>query len=207
MKKVVVTVLAFTILLGVTSLAQTKKSNGLKAGVSIANFSGSDVSATNDKTGLSAGVFWGIDVSNQIRIQPELLYTMRGAKGDTAGITGQINLDYIEVPVLIKWMLPTKGTVDPSLFAGLAPALNIRAKAKGLSGGLTGEIDIKDEVKDVDFSAVFGGGFDFAAGNGNFGFDVRYAMGLSSIDDTGFDLDVKNEAWTVMLAYTIPMGQ
>jgi len=207
MKKVLVTFVALVMLLGVTSQAKTKMSWGPKAGASLANWIGSDVSGTDAKLGLSAGAFLGIDVANQIRFQPELLYVMKGLKATESGVDVKVKLNYLEVPVLIKWMIPTQGTVDPSLFVGLAPAFNMSAKANGSFGGGSLEVDIKDIIKNIDFGAVFGGGVDFAAGTGSFGFDVRYTMGLSSIDDSGSDANIKNAAWSAMFAYTMPIGQ
>lgn len=209
MKKLLVTVLAMAALMALLYApvqGQTKVQAGFKAGLNLANLSGDDVEGLDSKIGFAGGGFLAIDASEQIRIQPELLYTMKGAKDEEQGIDVKLKLNYLEVPVLVKWMIPTQGTVLPSLFIGPAAAFNMSAKVSGEEGGISIDIDIKDEVKDIDFGLIFGGGLDFAAGSGNFILDVRYTLGLSSIDDTDYDDDVKNGAFSAMIGYAFPLG-
>ena len=68
-------------------------------------------------------------------------------------------------------------------------------------------IDIKDEVKSFDFGVVFGGGLDFAAGSGSFVIDIRYTLGLTSVDDSGFDADLKNKVFSASIGYALGVGQ
>lgn len=64
----------------------------------------------------------------------------------------------------------------------------LSAKAKAESGGSSGEIDIKDSFKGIDFGANLGFGYKMENGL-NFG--ARYNLGLASIADED-NTDVKN---------------
>lgn len=209
MKRVFSTLLMlalFFTICGTTLQAQSKITYGPKAGLTLANLYGDDNSETDSKIGFAGGGFLSIQASDQIVIQPELLYTTKGAKFDTLGLELKLKLNYIEVPILIKWMFPTEGTVKPSLFIGGAPAFLASAKAEVSVGGAAVEADIKDITKSFDFGVIVGGGLDFAAGSGTFAIDVRYTLGLTSIDDTGFDEDVKNKAFSASIGYAIGVG-
>ena len=210
MKRVLSTMLMFALfftICGTTLQAQSKITYGVKGGLSLANLYGDDISDVDSKIGFTAGAFLNIGTSGQISIQPELLYTMKGAKDDVLGLEEKLKLNYIEVPILIKWTSPSEGTIRPNLFIGPAPAFLMSAKFEETFGGVLVEIDIKDEVKSFDFGVVFGGGLDFAAGSGSFVIDIRYTLGLTSVDDSGFDADLKNKVFSASIGYALGVGQ
>src|SRR5574341_2061464 len=205
MKKLLKMLMALVLVLGCTSQAQTKMSFGPKAGVSLANLTGDDADSilvdATWKFGFSGGAFLAIDVAQQFRVQPELLYAMRGAKEDTTD--AKLKLDYVAFPILLKWMAPTQGKAKPSLFVGPEVAFLMSAKFDTIGGN----IDVKDSTKSVDFGIVIGGGLDLAAGSGEVTFDVRYNLGLAKIDDTPSDFSIKNSGFTAMIGYAIPIGR
>jgi hypothetical protein len=189
----------FTLLLvlaAFTSISLAQMQMGLKAGLNIANLSGDDVENNDSKTGFAGGVFFMYQFSNMFAIQPEAYYTMKGAtlnetfEGVSVDFT--YTLDYIEVPLLFKLIIPIEGSnIRPSIFAGPAIGFKATAKVKTEAQGESYEEDIED-VKSTDFDLVFGGGLGFPVGNNELGFDVRYIMGLSTIDDSAEGFDVKN---------------
>jgi hypothetical protein len=189
----------FTLLLilaAFTSFSLAQMQIGPKAGLNIANLSGEDVEDTDTKTGFAGGVFFMYQFSNMFAIQPEAYYTMKGAtqklsiEGVTVDITG--TLDYIEVPLLLKLLIPIQGSsVHPAIFAGPSVGFNITAKEKYEAQGESYEIDYED-VKSTEFGMVFGGGVGFPVGKNELGFDVRYILGLTTVDDSAEAADVKN---------------
>jgi len=58
-----------------------------------------------------------------------------------------------------------------------------------------------DDVKSTDFGLVFGGGFDYEMGEGFLTFDARYALGLTSLDDSDLEEDIKNTGIMFMVGY------
>jgi Outer membrane protein beta-barrel domain len=178
---------------------------GIKAGLNLANLSGDDISDTDSRTGFAGGLFFMYQFSDMFAIQPEAYYTMKGAtdKGTIEGFSydAEIKLDYIEVPLLLKFLIPIKGSgIKPAIFAGPSVGFNLSAKSKIEAGGQTFEEDMQD-VASTDFGLVFGGGIGFPVGNGELGLDIRYILGLSTIDDSADKADVKNSVINFNLYY------
>lgn len=215
MKKLMVVL--SVLLLATAVLAQDEgkglTAKGFKAGVNIANITGSDVddfmdvlsyfagASLSNKTlmGFSFGGFVTYNFSPTVALQPELLYSMKGftitAEGEDEDV--DVKMDYIEIPVLFKFMFG-KGTAKPYLFAG--PSLGILVSSKMKSGGES--VDAKDLWKTTDVGVVFGGGVGFPLGQGALSLDGRYTMGVTNTPDAGdADINIKNSNISFMVGY------
>jgi hypothetical protein len=163
---------------------------GLKAGVTLASFRG-DAAALSDgsreffpgnRVGFVGGAFVALPMGPRVLLQPEVVYTQKGAQysGEPGRETWQA--EYLEIPLLLKLLLGS-GPARPALFAGPAAGFKIDAKVVGRSPG--GEEDensaIGDAVRSVDWGLVFGAGVDIAAGDGTLTLEGRYARGLSPL--------------------------
>ena len=190
------------LLLAIPAMAQDEgtglTAKGFKAGINLANFTGDQAGDSDMKLGIAAGGFLTYNFSPQFAIQPELLYIMKGAKHGSGDAEEKMKLDYLEVPLMFKFAIPSQGNFKPCLFAG--PSFGFLMSAKHEEAGES--VDIKDDVKSMDMGLSFGGGFGVAmAAGGMVTFDVRYTMGMSSIDDTGDDADIKNTGIMILLGY------
>jgi opacity protein-like surface antigen len=183
---------------------------GIKAGVNIAGVRGSDTDSHHkSRIGFVGGGFLTYAFTPALAIQPEVLYSQKGYKWEDGSCKETGKYDYIEIPILLKYMFQMQGSTTPSLYAGVAPAFLMSAKVEwedcewgdGLILGNSGSEDIKDYTKSTDFGFVFGGGVDFALGTGLLMFDVRYTLGLTETDDTDYNWDEKNKAITIMAGY------
>jgi len=189
-KAMLIGAVAIMLLLPSLSLAKGIKV-GFKIGVNNADLFGEEAkqmeqdlgAELKSKWGLCAGGFIQFNISKVLAIQPEFLYTMKGARmeeevlGETLKVA--FNLSYLEVPVLVKFMIPTPGGVKPSLFVGPAIAFKLDAKMKMELAGQTDEEDLSDDMKDTEFGLIIGGGLDF----GKLTFDVRYNLGLTTLSE------------------------
>jgi hypothetical protein len=169
---------------------------GPKAGLNIANLVGDDVEefhlGEDSKTGFTGGIFFMYQFSNLFAIQPEVYYTMKGSTREIDNVQLTFSVDYIEVPVLLKLIIPVEGSnIRPSIFAGPSVGFNTTAKFKIEADGESEEEDVED-VKSTEFGLVFGGGVGFMIGKNELGFDIRYILGLTTLDDSDFDGDIKN---------------
>jgi hypothetical protein len=181
-----------------TSLSPTKKtisvnskvSFGIKAGVNVANVHDDQTANTNSLIGFNAGVLAHIHLDNKIAIQPEVTYSMQGAKYPTLG---KEKIGYINIPVLVQFMFEQGFRVETGPQLGFVT----NAKLERSSGGTT---NIKYQFKTIDFSWAFGLGY--ISGSG-LGIDARYNLGLSNIADTkgGLPHVVKNKVWQFGLFY------
>jgi hypothetical protein len=189
--------------------AQAQMQLGLKAGLNLANLSGDDAGSPDTKTAFAFGGFFTYQFSPIFAIQPEIYYSMKGAKDKMTMGSSTIDLsysfNYIEIPLLIKFMIPIKDSnVKPAIIAGPYFAINTTAKVKAEYQGQSEEADI-DELKSSEFGLQLGGGVGFPVGNGELGFDVRYIMGLSNIFDVEGDPDVKNSVINFNLFYAFSL--
>lgn len=197
----------------------TPISKGLKVGGGFAKWTGSDATLNDGagttydakyRTGFTFGGFVSIPVSPSISIQPEVLYQMKGTKYEEADTSATFKINYIEIPVLIKYNFQTSGNMTPAIFVG--PALGIKAssKLKLEAGSQSGEVDLEN-VKSTDFNVQFGGELGFASGSMTYFFDFRYYVGLTKIagsdensispDAAGLanDRDLKNSGFNFLL--------
>lgn len=213
MKRMLTIVLTatFMCLLLFPNLSYSEVRAGLKVGLTSANLHGDNVDdyekwigKLNSKLGFCAGGFVTFNLHDIFAIQPELLFTMKGAKVDEQ-ILGKtleawVNLNYLEIPVLIKLLIPTQGSIKPNLFIGPALGIKLTGKVKAEYAGETEEEELED-LKSTDIGMVFGGGVDFGLGKGFIVIDFRYTLGLATISDFEDD-DVKNGVFSLMLGYS-----
>jgi hypothetical protein len=152
---------------------------GVKGRASIANVNGDFADGLSDwksTVGFCGGIFLELNFGRVLTIQPEILYTMKGA--DTGD--GKLKFDYLEIPVLLKLRIPM-GSVHPFIFAGPAFGFNLKALIEG--------IKIED-MPSSDYSAVFGGGLQLGR---SIHLDVRYTMGLQKLEIPDLEtIDLKN---------------
>ncbi len=199
MKKILVIAVALSLLLGASNLfAQTPgvglTGKGLKVGLNLAKFTGSDVSDQKMKTGVAFGGFITYSFTDLFAIQPELLYTMKGSKVDEVG-GGSVSskLDYLEIPVLFRVQLVGGGNFKPNFYAG--PGIGILLSAK------EGDLDVKDQTKSTDIGIIGGVGADYLMGTGKITFDIRYEAGLTKFVDATPAPKAYNSAITFLVGY------
>ena len=195
---------------------------GFKAGLGIVNFTdmfkyytldtlGDDITATKrgscdyeSRNTITLGFFITAPLYKNLAIQPEVLYTSRGAKvernDDYFNGTLEYRLQYLEFPLLLRMTLPTGKNLRPYLLAGPGIAANIGAKSK-IEGNAynayneeTEEWEIADSednidelFKGIDWELVFGAGVDYRMGTGKVFIEARYVMGLSVVYSIGED--------------------
>ena len=169
------------------STIQAQVHFGVKGGVNFANVTNSDGGKT--RIGFNGGVQVGIPVSEQISVQPEVVYSSQGVKGDD---DMQAILNYINVPVLLQYNNPS------GFFAHTGPQLGFLTSAKLKQGSQ--ELDVKDAFKSTDFSWAFGAGYVLPSG---FGFNGRYNLGLSKIEDGQDAGSSKNSVFQLGIFYVI----
>jgi len=170
-------------------------SGGIKGGLNLASQSlgGSGISLdTKAKAGVHLGVYATIMFSENVGLQPELLYSSQGTKFDLAGLDdSSYKFNYINIPILLRYNFNS----IVNLHAG--PQFGILASAKTNVGDI--EEDVKEFVKGSDLSAAFGLGVDLPAG---LNFTVRYSLGLSDIDKED-DSEIKNNNIQISIGYRI----
>ncbi len=176
---------------------------GVKAGVAMSNIFGRDVYDQKFRAGFSYGVFMTYGFGRAFAVQPELLFVMKGSKyinGTGADAYREtMSLEYVELPILAKLYLPLSRAFKVHVFAGPAPALNIRARVNAKFAGESQE-ETLDNIKGVDISLVGGAGIEIPVGRGRITFDARYTAGLTTLSKEPYD-DIRNGAVSFLFGY------
>jgi hypothetical protein len=175
---------------------------GVKGGVNFASITGDFTDDLNSRTSLHFGVVAEIGISEKFSFQPELLYSAQGAKyDDSDGYSGTTKLDYLNIPLIAKYYV-AEGF---SLEAGPQIGFLLSAKDEYESPGDSGEDDVKDFVKGIDFGINLGVGYKL---EGGLNFGARYNLGLSNLNDydmSDFEeigsFDWKNGVFQISVGY------
>lgn len=162
---------------------------GVKAGVNFATLAG-DSDGASSIVGFNVGGFAEIKISEKFSIQPELLYSTQGAEIDSDGETVDFNLSYLNIPIMAKYYVAPKFSLE------LGPQIGFLTSAKGEAMGVS--VDIEDFFKSTDFGLNFGAGYDFTD---KFSASVRYNLGLSNIAEDSGDESVQNSVFSISLGY------
>jgi hypothetical protein len=159
---------------------------GIKAGVNIANLHSEDDSDFDSRTGFHGGLLAHIHLSDNLAVQPELVYSMQGNENSL----GKNKLDYLNIPLMIQYMAGDGFRIQ----AG--PQVGFLVSAKSKIGNV--EENVKRHFESVDFSVAFGLGF---LSNSGLGIDARYNLGLSNINENESAPKLKNRVWQIGLFY------
>jgi len=170
-----------------TASAQSTMKFGAVAGVDFSNLTGSDVSGLSSKTGFAGGLYAGFPMGKSVVIEPELLYVNKGAKDNTISPNQTLSINYIEIPVLVRYNFNPAG--GPFLLLG--PSVGFSTSCNFSSGGATA--DCKGLGADVQttFAGVVGLGFQ----KNRFGLEGRYDFDFGSAFKTS---NAKNAVWEIL---------
>jgi hypothetical protein len=200
--------------------AQVAIDLGVKGGVAVAKASfdpePTDINLKS-RTGFVGGGFATFHVGELFFVQPEVLYSQKGAKEEDTiegtSVAAKLKLDYLEIPVLFGAEFQPEGSkIMPRVFAGPMVAFEMSCKLTGEGGGYSVDADCDSadvgiDTKSVDFGVVFGAGLGFALENFKIIVDGRYNLGLTNLNDTtGDNTDVKSRAWQFMAGVAFPVG-
>ncbi|WP_125719164.1 porin family protein [Flavobacterium ustbae] len=181
---------------------------GVKGGYNMSNLidSGDDVNDNNILSGFNAGFYATLPVSDFVAIQPELLFTTKGAKleynaGPFEG-DAKFRLNYIELPLLVRVNI----TKNFNVHAGGYASYLVSSKVTGDgSFEINEEID-RDDLNKFDAGIAAGVGVDFDP----ISIGVRYNYGLTTVGkertvlgETYTFPDVRNSNLTLYMSYKL----
>jgi hypothetical protein len=205
---------------------------GPRGGLAISGFWGDDADEWEDSLNIniwqidnrstadfSAGASIGYAFSDVFEAQMDILYDRKGRKWEDITIgnvilasEGELQLDYLEFPVLFKAFLPVHFPIKPFGYAGVSFAFLVnaeeRVKIPSLNINRIYEYNLdNEELHTFDLGLAFGGGAEIDAGPGGIIFDIRFTPGFITTDkETASDpteQDIKNWAWTFSTGYLI----
>lgn len=165
---------------------------GVKAGANFSNINAENTDADwGSRTGFHGGLLAHIHLNKTWAIQPEVVYSMQGAKSTVAGEETQtINLNYLNVPVLVQYMFNNGFRLQTGPQVGFL--MNANSKI-----GTGDHVTNTDLYNKTDFSWAFGAGY---LSNIGLGVDARYNLGLTDTYKPG-GLKETNSVFQVGLFY------
>jgi hypothetical protein len=172
---------------------------GAKFGLNFATFGGDNSSNYSTTTKFFFGGFFGYDFIRNFGLQGELLYNPVGGGFSSQGQAGgNDGISYLDFVVLAKYSVPVNPVIK--IFFEAGPQLGIKLSATEHSDATGTDTDISQYISGTDFDLVVGTGTAFRVGPGNIIFDVRYNIGLSTIQKNGNDHN-SNQVFSMAVGY------
>jgi len=168
---------------------------GVKGGVNFATLNG-DIESPDSRTSFHVGVLAEFPIAEIFSIQAEALYSGQGAEFDFEGSDGdkaELQLDYINVPVLAKFYLFEGFSIEAGpQFSFL---LNDEIDFNPNSNSGDSPTPFRDSLKT--FEVGVAGGVTFQTAMGLFA-TARYNQGITDIAD---DINVQNSVFQLGVGY------
>ncbi len=182
---------------------------GAKAGYAQMNIVGDDDPDFQTRNGFTLGFTFDFYMTNALTFRPELLYVTKGSQTRTEveGIRVPVDLtfeiNYLEIPILVKWTPLWLNRVSPTLHAGpyLAYKTESRITIRETESG-TSTSNSDNSIRSIDYGLAVGGGMDMKVSDSKLSLEGRYAWGrynlISNPDDPKY-----NGVFTVTLGVTL----
>jgi hypothetical protein len=161
---------------------------------------------------LSFGTFLSyFFIKDQLGLQPEINYSTKGfdvvETDQGQEISSRYKISYIEIPVLISYRFPLRGSFKPGLVLGPYFGFTHKVREVQTAFGNTEKRELDDNLEQMDIGLVFGGNIRYRLGSMSVIFGVRYSLGLVNISkdimevayDFHEDDTIKNRAFTISL--------
>lgn len=175
--------IAFMMTMMLTGTISAQSVNiGVKGGLNVYNVTNSGL---DQKAGVNLGLLGHVHLSDHWGLQPEIMYSSQGARGDA---NNRLNLDYLNVPVLLQYMF------DNGFRLQAGPQLGFLMSANTINGD--NKVDVKDSYKNIDLGLSLGASYVHPPTG--FGIDARYNLGLVDIHETN---DYRNNGFQLGVFY------
>src|SRR5690349_8776344 len=122
---------------------------GVKAGLNIYDINNDNGVDYASRAGVNAGLLGHIHLAQHWAVQPELVYSLQGAKGSGASSEVRNNLNYINVPVLLQYMFDNGFRLQAGPQAGFLVNANQKVGSEAPN-------DIKDNFTGADLGLSMG---------------------------------------------------
>ena len=165
-----------------TNLFAQEGKFGVKGGLNLSSLYIDEVDDENPRVGFHAGLYSQMPLGEFLALQPELLFTTKGAKGEynISFFNGEneFNLHYIELPLLLVFDIADVFELHGGAYGAYLAGANI--STDGDFGSAREELD-RDNFSSFDYGFAFGFGLNL---NESLQVGARYSAGLREIADS-----------------------
>jgi len=161
---------------------------GIKGGWIYSSFSQAGESL-DSRGGWEAGIFFGGNRGGVVGLMGELLYARKSFEEGV--VLKTTNLDYFEIPVLLRLNIGSSNKNKGVIFYGLAgPVFDINLKAE------QDGVDVSDDYEKFDIGVLLGGGLEIS----RIILEARYNWGLKNLlkNSGALSGDLKNQTFALI---------
>lgn len=205
MKKLILSIM--TIVLSIPAMAQSNMTTedykkeylyyyGLRLGMNLSTVSSddSDLDGGSIQAGLNIGFLAGFQLSPlaPVYLESGLFYTEKGGKGKNKGEKVTFDLNYLQVPIVIKYKFDVDGDLSVHPFAGGYLSYGIGGRIKYYKQEVKKRAFCEDNFKRFDGGIRLGCGFEYQILYG----EMAYDLGIANIGHDDFGSS-KNGCFTI----------
>lgn len=177
----------------------------------IKNLTGAAVK-TERRVGFNGGIFINKSLVGPFSLQPEAHYSQTGVKytvsNSSATVSAALNVDYVEIPVLLRMDFGKGSPLHPFIYGGPGGAFRISCDISTITSATTVKTGCaenttstsKDPIEKYDVSAIGGAGLSLSGLGRSFALSARYSHGLSKITTETTGAAPKNSVFSVQMA-------
>ena len=183
-----------------TSPVLGQLSAGVSAGGTYSSLSGNLVTNTDSDWGVLLGGFGSFQFETNVALQLEANWVQKGGRGTVDNVSGDVDIDYIELPLTVQLVVPLSQKWIWQLYAGIALAFKTQCE---VSFGTGEKIKCEDNAlgwrfEGTEWSVPFGTSFAYQLTRSFLQADLRYSYGLSSVVKTP---EWKNRSWQFIVRW------
>jgi len=176
---------------------------GFKLGGGLANNFGQDTYEQKWQGALAGGLFVDLRLNKRLGAGVEVLFFRKGSvyrlNLDGSEYREKYILDYLEIPVFVKFFVLEKDRYNFYLYAGPSIGFNLGARLKVTFDGLEESVSV-DNLKGADLLLNGGAGVEYKLKDSSLILELRYNQGLKSIS-TETEEDFRNKALVILVGY------
>jgi len=163
---------------------------GLKGGLNLASWTtNSNGAGYQNRLAYHVGGLAQINLTPQIAVQPEVVYSSQGTKYTLGSTEHSLALNYINIPVMVQ------AKIGSGVYAEAGPQIGFLTSVSDKINSTETNYFTTQDFKNTDVALGFGLGFQ---GSSGIGVDARYNLGLTNINNAGSN-DIKNNVLQIGL--------
>ncbi|GAA4751851.1 porin family protein [Flavisolibacter ginsenosidimutans] len=163
---------------------------GLKGGLNLASWTtNSNGAGYQNRLAYHVGGLAQINLTPQIAVQPEVVYSSQGTKYTLGSNEHSLALNYINIPVMVQ------AKIGSGVYAEAGPQIGFLTSVSDKINSTETNYFTTQDFKNTDVALGFGLGFQ---GSSGIGVDARYNLGLTNINNAGSN-DIKNNVLQIGL--------
>ncbi len=202
------------------------QSIGIRGGLSIASVGGNDAADTGSTNGVSVVAFYNMPLPGILGAQIGVGFTQRGFTRTVFGVTPEgriapadssvestVDLSYADIPLLLTLSPVSFGNLGFNLSTGLVLSLMTGCSVTFSDDSVSTTFactkrEARLKTSTLDVGVMVGAGMELGlTGNASLLLDVFYNLGLSKVDRSGVDDDIKNRTLSILVGASFAVNR